>query len=348
MANTNPNNPQNFILFGVSKYEGYIFENFLKQNPNSQIFNISSDAEVEDCLSKIRYKPIFAKSWVVVAKLDGLSKEYYMSLIKLLINPNVSCYYRLYRNGELYSSLYSSKSIKSIPNLYILNARFPSEQYVKDRLLKEVHKSIEDYVLKYVYSQVRFNIEEFDKIIALINASEFDEIGEQQIKKIIPPSKNKNIRHICYQILLNFRDDLPALWKDKNYEFVSKFSNKKKAPFALIDTIEIVPYRLLNYIIKFMTEMKKVRRLYFDGIFTENTIFDDKDNLKKTYPFLSGLSIPVIREYIFVTREVLSQDIDYCLNEFLKLKTEGTVTIEKIHYTTFRLLNRRTKEGVTG
>lgn len=348
MTKPNPNNPQNFILFGVSKYEGYIFENFLKQNPNSQIFNITSDAEVDDCLNKIRYKPIFAKSWVVVAKLDGLTKEYYMALIKLLVNPNVACYFRLYRNSDLYASLYSSKAIKSIPNLYILNARFPSEDYVKDRLLKEVHKSIEDYVLRYVYNQVRFNIEEFDKIIALINASEFDEIGEQQIKQIIPPSKNKNIRHICYQILLNFRDDLPALWREKQYEFVAKFANKKKKPYELIDNIEVSAFKLLNLLIKFLTEMKKVRKLYFEGVFTENSIFDDKDTLKKTYPFLDKISIPVIREYIFVTREVLPQDIDYILNEFLKLKSEGTITIEKIHYTTFKLLNRREKEGVIG
>lgn len=333
--------PRNYILYGVSKYEGYIYGRFLESNKNAKIFSITSDEEVHSCLEKVKYRPLFANNWVVIAKLDGLTKEYYFKLIKLLVNPNVACYFRIYKNNELYASLYKSGVMKNLDNLYILNAKTPSFDYVSDMFLKNVKKKFEDFAVKYVYEQVKFNIEELDKVIGLINASEFDEIGEKQIKMIVPPSKSKNIRHFIYQILLNFRDDLPALWKNDSHSFASKYANKKKTPYAIVDNLEIVPYRVVNYIVSYLFEIKKIRALYFRGEFTENSIFDTKEAMKDKYPFMKKLSIPTIREYIFISRETTKEDIDYCLNAFLKLKAEGYITIEKVHLVIYKLLNRR-------
>lgn len=333
----------NYIMYQESRVEKDIFHKVRKNYGSGETIYVKSDSEFIDALKSVKFKPLFNDMWLLVVTLDKLSHEYMMESLKLILSPKVQCYYRIQRDRLLFQSLKSSETIGKIPNLTILNSKYPTIAFVRESLLRDVKKPFADKVVDYVYEEIKHNIDELDKVITTMNECDFDEITVKDIQELLPKSKTRDVRSLVYTMLLNFRTDIPKKWKDPSYKEVVQYAGKKKKQYEILDNIEMPPDRLLIFIIETLTAMKKIKLLYSNAIITETSIFNDKDDLVKRYKFMEYLTIPTIRNYIFVGREVTFREIDFCLNEFLLLRQQEEVTKDDLFLALHKVLKRHDK-----
>lgn len=334
----------NYIIYGDSKIEESIYKTQRYEYTKDEVIHVNSDIALNEALKIVKFKPFFSDKWFVTVDLDKLDMDSFKIAIGLLKNKKVHAYYRINRNGELYSSIRKSHTLNSLEDLTILNARYPDNSSLSKMILQKVTKYFENSVLNYLVKNLRFNIDKLDEVIDKINELDFKEVSLQDVKKILPPSKTKSIRVYCYSLLLASREELKAKWKEM--PIVAANAGTKQKPFQIIEGLQMEPTYLLDLIIKILKDITKVKGLFIKGIFTENSIFKDKDKLAEKIPYLKSLSIPSIREYILVSQEVTSAEIGYCLNEFTLLKQNPNITMEDIYLTTFKLMKRHDSKKV--
>lgn len=330
----------NYIVYGETKVSKQIFNRIRSNFNNDEIVKVKTDAEMDEAIKIIKFRPFFNNQWLLDVNLDRLDKEHYLTAIKQLTNPKVICYYRLPRNVDRYTSIVKSKTMTALEDLLILNAKFPPKTYVADMLLKGVKKVFDDAVIDYVHRELRFNIDEIYNVIDNMNDYELDEITLKDIKIILPKSKTKDIKGFCYCILLSHRGELKSRWREKDSKILVSHAGVKKKPYSILEEIDMQPEYLLKFICDILKNMVKVRRLYAEGTLTETNVFKNKDKMARQYPFLENLTVPTIRDYIMVSREITLGEIQYCLNEFLFLRQKAELTIDDIFLVTYKLMNR--------
>ncbi|MER2114117.1 MAG: hypothetical protein ABS904_00010 [Solibacillus isronensis] len=338
----------NYIIYGSNTVEKSIFEEVIKPFSMETTLTIDDDLQIDDVRSSVRYAPFFEDGWLVIVNLAKISKENVPKILALVNNPLVTLYCRIPHskrfnkpNQDLFNSLKKSKVVNALPNLQIVNALYPSKDYIKKLIfsgLKRVYLS--DASLHYLIENIRFDLDNLDNVIEEINQSGQSNIDISDMRIILPRTQTRSLKHYVYAILLSNRGDLKEHWNDPSKRIISQNGGTVRKPFEILNVVVLEPKSTLNIVISILNDMIKLKKYYQRGLYTLDGIFQEKEKLEKSYPFFKSLTIPAIIDYSKVFSEVSRHDLLYVLTSFMELKAQPEVTEDDLYLLTKKLMKR--------